>query len=100
MMMHCLLNLRVFILVLVTMGLQWLVFYHLFADLLFDVLRPLTYAYCLQFVFNMEQGLPVLPEWLFFNRVNARARKGVEIGPACLLLRYASLFGIFFLRRK
>ncbi|WJZ88589.1 hypothetical protein VitviT2T_007871 [Vitis vinifera] len=38
------------------------------------------------FVFNMEQGLPVLPEWLFFNRVNARARKGVEIGPACLLL--------------
>uniref|UniRef100_A0A5B7AWA5 POTRA domain-containing protein n=1 Tax=Davidia involucrata TaxID=16924 RepID=A0A5B7AWA5_DAVIN len=38
------------------------------------------------FVFNMEQGLPVLPEWLFFNRVNARARKGLEIGPACLLL--------------
>ncbi|KAH9771786.1 Outer envelope protein 80 [Citrus sinensis] len=38
------------------------------------------------FVFNMEQGLPVLPEWLFFNRVNARARKGVEIGPARLLL--------------
>ncbi|KAA8528103.1 hypothetical protein F0562_035028 [Nyssa sinensis] len=38
------------------------------------------------FVFNVEQGLPVLPEWLFFNRVNARARKGLEIGPACLLL--------------
>ncbi|KAF8396130.1 hypothetical protein HHK36_017742 [Tetracentron sinense] len=38
------------------------------------------------FVFSMEQGLPVLPEWLFFNRVNARARKGVEIGPARLLL--------------
>ncbi|KAH9707350.1 Outer envelope protein 80 [Citrus sinensis] len=38
------------------------------------------------FVFNMEQGLPVWPEWLFFNRVNARARKGVEIGPARLLL--------------
>ncbi|XVF47413.1 hypothetical protein PTKIN_Ptkin03bG0107200 [Pterospermum kingtungense] len=38
------------------------------------------------FAFNMEQGLPVMPEWLFFNRVNARARKGVEIGPACLLL--------------
>ncbi|KAJ4724237.1 outer envelope protein 80, chloroplastic-like [Melia azedarach] len=38
------------------------------------------------FVFNMEQGLPVMPEWLFFNRVNARARKGVEIGPARLLL--------------
>ncbi|XWS71140.1 hypothetical protein CRYUN_Cryun03dG0113200 [Craigia yunnanensis] len=38
------------------------------------------------FAFNMEQGLPVTPEWLFFNRVNARARKGVEIGPARLLL--------------
>ncbi|XWS73524.1 hypothetical protein CRYUN_Cryun02cG0136900 [Craigia yunnanensis] len=38
------------------------------------------------FAFNMEQGLPVMPEWLFFNRVNARARKGVEIGPARLLL--------------
>lgn len=38
------------------------------------------------FVFNMEQGLPVLPEWLFFNRVNARFRQGVEIGPALFLL--------------
>ncbi|OMO68528.1 Bacterial surface antigen (D15) [Corchorus capsularis] len=38
------------------------------------------------FAFNMEQGLPILPEWLFFNRVNARARKGVEIGPARFLL--------------
>ncbi|XP_010257285.1 PREDICTED: outer envelope protein 80, chloroplastic-like isoform X1 [Nelumbo nucifera] len=38
------------------------------------------------FVFNMEQGLPILPEWLCFNRVNARARKGVEIGPARLVL--------------
>lgn len=38
------------------------------------------------FVFNMEQGVPVLPEWLFFNRVNARARKGVEVGPARFLL--------------
>ncbi|KAL5566613.1 hypothetical protein UlMin_029777 [Ulmus minor] len=37
------------------------------------------------FVFNMEQGLPLLPEWLFFNRVNARARKDVEIGPTRLL---------------
>lgn len=37
-------------------------------------------------VFNMEQGLPVLPEWLFFNRVNARARKGLDIGPARFLL--------------
>ncbi|XP_077214601.1 outer envelope protein of 80 kDa [Tasmannia lanceolata] len=38
------------------------------------------------FVFNMEQGLPVFPEWLYFNRVNARARKGAEIGPARLVL--------------
>ena len=35
----------------------------------------------------MEQGLPILPEWLYFNRVNARARQGVEIGPAQFLLR-------------
>uniref|UniRef100_M4CDG9 Outer envelope protein 80, chloroplastic n=1 Tax=Brassica campestris TaxID=3711 RepID=M4CDG9_BRACM len=37
------------------------------------------------FAFNMEQGLPVLPEWLFFNRVNARTRKGIHIGPASFL---------------
>lgn len=36
------------------------------------------------FVLNMEKGLPLLPEWLSFTRVNARARKGVEIGPARL----------------
>ncbi|KAI4351321.1 hypothetical protein L6164_005696 [Bauhinia variegata] len=35
---------------------------------------------------NVEQGLPLLPEWLSFSRVNARARKGVEIGPTLLLL--------------
>ncbi|KAL4612190.1 hypothetical protein ACB092_08G180800 [Castanea dentata] len=38
------------------------------------------------FAVSMEQGLPVLSEWLSFNRVNARARKGVEIGPTRLLL--------------
>ncbi|XP_039788602.1 outer envelope protein 80, chloroplastic-like isoform X1 [Panicum virgatum] len=38
------------------------------------------------FVFNVEQGLPVLPEWLSFNRVTARLRQGYEIGPARLLL--------------
>ncbi|XP_010928864.1 outer envelope protein 80, chloroplastic [Elaeis guineensis] len=38
------------------------------------------------FVFNMEQGLPVLPEWLCFNRLSARARQGYKIGPARLLL--------------
>jgi len=42
----------------------------------------------LQFVLNMEQGLPLLPDWLSFTRVNARARKGVEIGPTRLNLRY------------
>ncbi|KAM5582628.1 hypothetical protein ABKV19_002849 [Rosa sericea] len=40
--------------------------------------------------FNMEQGLPVLPDWLFFNRMNARARKDLEIGPTHLLFRYGS----------
>ncbi|KAJ1383324.1 POTRA domain [Sesbania bispinosa] len=38
------------------------------------------------FVLNVEQGLPLLSEWLSFTRVNARARKGVEIGPARLHL--------------
>lgn len=53
----------------------------------------------LQFVFNMEQGIPVLPEWLSFNRVNARARKDVEIGPARFLLRYCIQF-VFRISRK
>ncbi|XP_066380343.1 outer envelope protein 80, chloroplastic-like [Miscanthus floridulus] len=38
------------------------------------------------FVFNIDQGLPVLPEWLSFNRVTARLRQGYEIGPARLLV--------------
>ncbi|XP_020109745.1 outer envelope protein 80, chloroplastic [Ananas comosus] len=38
------------------------------------------------FVFNVEQGLPFLPEWLCFNRATARVRQGYEIGPARLLL--------------
>jgi hypothetical protein len=50
-----------------------------------------------QFVFNMEQGLPLWPEWLFFNRVNTRARKGVEIGPALCLLRFDIYFFLFVL---
>ncbi|KAH9615336.1 hypothetical protein KSS87_023704 [Heliosperma pusillum] len=37
-------------------------------------------------VFSMEQGLPILPEWLFFNRVNTRARTGMEVGPTNFLL--------------
>ncbi|XP_058199368.1 outer envelope protein 80, chloroplastic [Rhododendron vialii] len=41
------------------------------------------------FVFNIEQGLPILPEWLFFNRLNARARKGLDIGPLRFLLSFS-----------
>lgn len=48
-----------------------------------------------QFVLNMEQGLPLWHEWLFFNRVNARARKGVEIGPSLFLLRYDDYLYLF-----
>ncbi|MED6169905.1 Outer envelope protein 80, chloroplastic [Stylosanthes scabra] len=40
------------------------------------------------FALNMEKGLPLLPEWLSFTRVHARARKGIEIGPTRLNLRY------------
>ena len=54
-------------------------------------LRLTLSVFIYQFAFNMEQGLPVLPEWLFFNRVNARTRKGVHIGPASFLFRYAKL---------
>ncbi|KAH1108869.1 hypothetical protein J1N35_012637 [Gossypium stocksii] len=39
------------------------------------------------FIINMEQGLPVMPDWLYFNRVNARVSKSVKLGPARLLLR-------------
>eukprot|EP00249_Psilotum_nudum_P019651 c27360_g1_i1 orf=78-2258(+) len=35
-----------------------------------------------QFVLNVEQGLPIAADWLFFNRLNIRARQGLEIGPA------------------
>uniref|UniRef100_A0A0V0IJL0 Putative ovule protein n=1 Tax=Solanum chacoense TaxID=4108 RepID=A0A0V0IJL0_SOLCH len=61
-------NLRLSILVLVTLVLQW-------------------------FVFNMDQGPPVWSEWLVFNRVNARARKGLVLGPMRLLLRMCKLQG-------
>ncbi|TVU16416.1 hypothetical protein EJB05_39977, partial [Eragrostis curvula] len=39
------------------------------------------------FAFSVEQGLPILPEWLSYNRVTAHLRQGYEIGPARLLLR-------------
>ncbi|KAG8389022.1 hypothetical protein BUALT_Bualt02G0186200 [Buddleja alternifolia] len=38
------------------------------------------------FVFNMDQGIPVSPEWLVFNRVNSRARQGFVVGPARFLV--------------
>ncbi|KAK3013307.1 hypothetical protein RJ639_008227 [Escallonia herrerae] len=38
------------------------------------------------FVLNMEQGLPVRAEWLAFNRVTGRARKGLVVGPASLFI--------------
>ncbi|KAF9619427.1 hypothetical protein IFM89_007002 [Coptis chinensis] len=37
-------------------------------------------------LFNMEQGLPIMPSWLCFNKVNARARKEIELGFARLVL--------------
>lgn len=61
----------------------------LFSSFFFLCLTLSVFLY--QFAFNMEQGLPVLPEWLFFNRVNARTRKGIHIGPASFLFRYAKL---------
>lgn len=48
------------------------------------------YESFMQLVLSMEQGLPIYPEWLCFNRVNARARSGVDIGPANLFLRLYS----------
>ncbi|XP_024370540.1 outer envelope protein 80, chloroplastic [Physcomitrium patens] len=34
-----------------------------------------------QLVFNTEQGLPIAADWLFFNRINVRARQGLRLGP-------------------
>ncbi|KAG0589524.1 hypothetical protein KC19_1G026600 [Ceratodon purpureus] len=34
-----------------------------------------------QLVLNTEQALPVAPDWLFFNRINVRARQGLRLGP-------------------
>jgi len=68
------------------------------AVLVFTVLWICIFFFLsLQFVFNMEQGLPLWSEWLFFNRVNTRARKGVEIGPALCLLRFDIYFFLFVL---
>ncbi|EPS74019.1 hypothetical protein M569_00719 [Genlisea aurea] len=37
-------------------------------------------------VFNMDQGIPVAPGWLGFNRVSGRARQGFIVGPACFVV--------------
>ncbi|KAK4726861.1 hypothetical protein R3W88_031778 [Solanum pinnatisectum] len=39
-----------------------------------------TIGFVTLFIFNMDQGLLVWSEWLVFNRVNARARKGLVLG--------------------
>ncbi|KAH9328286.1 hypothetical protein KI387_000394, partial [Taxus chinensis] len=35
-----------------------------------------------QYNIQLEQGLPILPEWLFFYRLRAHAKQGVKLGPA------------------
>ncbi|CAM6087732.1 unnamed protein product [Calypogeia fissa] len=41
-----------------------------------------------QLVCNTEQGLPIATDWLFFNRINVRARQGLRLGP----LRFITSF--------
>ncbi|CAI7884873.1 unnamed protein product [Closterium sp. NIES-54] len=38
-----------------------------------------------QLVLSTEQAIPIAPDWLFFNRINARARNGFRIGHARLI---------------
>lgn len=40
-----------------------------------------------QLVFNTEQGLPIAADWLFFNRINVRARQGLRLGPVRCIAR-------------
>jgi outer membrane protein insertion porin family len=40
-----------------------------------------------QLVFNTEQGLPLAKNWLFFNRINVRARQGLRVGPVRCIAR-------------
>ncbi|KAL5575024.1 hypothetical protein UlMin_016723 [Ulmus minor] len=39
------------------------------------------------FSLQIEQGIPVLPKWLMFNRFKFVASKGVKLGPAFLLTK-------------
>ncbi|CAI6009885.1 unnamed protein product [Closterium sp. NIES-65] len=38
-----------------------------------------------QLVLSTEQAIPIAPDWLFFNRINARARNGFRIAHARLI---------------
>ncbi|XVE79156.1 hypothetical protein DITRI_Ditri14bG0035300 [Diplodiscus trichospermus] len=38
-----------------------------------------------RFTMQIEQGIPVLPQWLIFNRFKFIATKGIKLGPAFLL---------------
>lgn len=42
-----------------------------------------------QFVLNVEQGMPIAQDWLFFNRLNIRARQGLQIGPARCIFSFS-----------
>lgn len=41
-----------------------------------------------QVKFQMEQGLPVLPKFLIFNRFKFTASKGLKLGPTFLVARW------------
>ncbi|CAN6465143.1 unnamed protein product [Victoria cruziana] len=41
-----------------------------------------------QLNFQIEQGLPIFPKWLAFNRFKFHARRGTKVGPMFLLMRW------------
>eukprot|EP00271_Cylindrocystis_brebissonii_P001837 TRINITY_DN1213_c0_g1_i1.p1 TRINITY_DN1213_c0_g1~~TRINITY_DN1213_c0_g1_i1.p1 ORF type:complete len:900 (+),score=147.38 TRINITY_DN1213_c0_g1_i1:214-2913(+) len=48
-----------------------------------------------QLVTNLEQGVPVASDWLFFNRLTLRARRGFRFGPLRLITSFSggTVFG-------
>ena len=42
-----------------------------------------------QMLFSTEQSLPVMPGWLRYNRLRARAAKGVGVGPVVVAVSFA-----------
>lgn len=53
------------------------------------------FSFVLQLVFNTEQGLPIAADWLFFNRINVRARQGLRLGPfRCIARLVDSYFSL------